>query len=185
VTEWFKNGQPKIDPKAYQFGARFSVKGQRYFDTFPTLDEAMTRFKHAGVMVHAAEVGLVMPGQETKGKTTLDSAVELYFANLEARKRDPKSISTYRVAVNGFVASCKKRYVEDLDKQDVLNYMRWFGDQPVPKRKHANPDRTMFNKVGHVAIFLKAIGKPRLLSTTSRRLGSRQLDPITQRGLSL
>jgi hypothetical protein len=58
VTEWFKNGQPKTDPAAYQFGARFTVNGQRYFDTFTSLDDAMTRLKQAEVMVHAAKAGL-------------------------------------------------------------------------------------------------------------------------------
>lgn len=166
VTEWFKNGQPKTDPDAYQFGVRYSVKGKRSFDTFPSLDEAMTRLKQAEVKVHAAEVGLVLPEQDTKRKTTLASAVELYFGNLEARKLDPKSIKTYRVAVNSFIASCKKRYVEDIEKQDMLDFMRWLGEQPVPKRKHGNPERTMSNKVGHVAIFLKANGKSQLLSAT-------------------
>jgi integrase/recombinase XerD len=166
VTEWFKNGQPKADPAAFQFGVRFTVGGRRYWDTYPTLDEALTRLKQAEVMVHAAKVGLAMPGQESKKQTLLASAVELYFGNLEARKADPKTIKTYRIAVNGFVASCKKRYVEDIDKQDLLDYMRWLGEQPMRKRKHGNPERTMFNKVGHVAIFLKAIGKPALLPTT-------------------
>lgn len=153
VTDWFKNGQPRISPFAYQFGVRYSVKGKRNFYTFPTLDEAMTRLKQAEVMVHAAEVGLVLPEQDTKRKTTLASATELYFANLKARNSDPKTISTYRIAVNGFIASCKKRNVEDIEKQDMLDYMRWLGEQPVPMRKHGNPERTIFNKVGHVAIF--------------------------------
>lgn len=166
MTEWFKNGQPKTDPTAYQFGVRFTVNGRRHFDTYCTLDEAMTRFKQAEVVVRAAKVGLAVPGQDTCKKTLLASAVELYFGNLEARKADPKTVKTYRIAVNGFVASSKKRYVEDINKQDVLDYMRWLSAQPVPKRKHGNPERTMFNKVGHVAIFLKAIGKPALLPTT-------------------
>lgn len=166
VTEWFKNGQPKTAPDAYRFGVRFTLNGQRYFDTFATVDEALTRLKQAKVMVQAAKVGLAMPGQDAERKTTLSSAVELYFSNLEARRADPKTIKTYRIAVNGFVASCKKPYVENIDKQDMLDYMRWLGDKLVPKRKHGNPERTMFNKVGHVAIFLKAIGKPHLLPTT-------------------
>jgi integrase len=166
VAVWFKNGQPKIDPNAYQFGVRYSVKGKRSFDTFPTLDGAMTRFKQAGVMIHAAEVGLVMPGRDIKGKTTLASAVEIYFANCLNRKLDPKTISTYRIAVDGFVCSCKKQYVEDIEKQDVLDYMGWLWRQPMPVRKHSNPERTVYNKVGHLAIFLKASGKPRLLPTT-------------------
>jgi hypothetical protein len=41
--------------------------------------------------------------------------------------------------------------------------MGWLRKQPVPTRKHGNPERTYANKVGHVAIFLKAFGASRLL----------------------
>ena len=48
----------RTSPDACQLGVRYSVKGKRNFDTFPTLDGAMTRLKQAEVMVHAAKVGL-------------------------------------------------------------------------------------------------------------------------------
>lgn len=44
-----------------------------------------------------------------------------------------------------------------------MNFMGWLRKQPLPKRKHSNPERTYANKVGHVAIFLKAFGVEKLL----------------------
>lgn len=92
------------------------------------------------------------------GKTPVADAVQKYFDNLEAMGKDPKTIRTYRAAVNGFVASYKRPYIDDYERQDLINYMGWLRKQPRKERKHANPDRTYFNKVSHVAIFLKACG---------------------------
>lgn len=94
----------------------------------------------------------------------IDEAVERYFSNLQAQGKDPKTIRAYRVAVDGFVSQCRKQYVEQIEKQNVIDYMGWLRQQPLPERKHSNPERTYANKLGHLAIFLKSVGKPRLLA---------------------
>jgi Phage integrase family len=92
------------------------------------------------------------------GKTPVADAVQKYFDNLAAMGKDPKTIRTYRAALNGFVTSYKKPFIEDYERQDLIDYMGWLRKQPRKERKHANPDRTYFNKVSHVAIFLKTCG---------------------------
>jgi integrase len=99
----------------------------------------------------------------TCGKTPLAAAVEKHFANLEAQGKDPKTIRAYRSAVDPFVENCAKTYVEDVTKQDIINFMGWLRKQPSPRRKNSNPERTYANKVGYVAIFLRAFGVSRLL----------------------
>jgi integrase len=56
-------------------------------------------------------------------------------------------------------------YVDECrdNKQVLLNYMGWLRKQPVPKRRHSNPERTLANKVGDVRIFLKEFGITKLL----------------------
>jgi integrase len=97
------------------------------------------------------------------GRMTLKAASEKYFSNLEAQGKDLKTIRTYRAAVDPFVANCKTAYVEDVTKQDLIDYMGFLRKQPVPVRKHGNPNRTYANKIGHCAIFLKAFGVTKLL----------------------
>jgi hypothetical protein len=90
--------------------------------------------------------------------TALAVASEKYFSNLEARGVDAGSIRTYRSAVDPFVKTCKKELIEQVEKQDMIDFMGWLRKQPLPRRRHSNPERTYNNKVGHVAIFLKAFG---------------------------
>ncbi len=124
------------------------------------LNEALHR---KGEREHELRIGVAAPliPQRTvaqPGKTPIADAVQKYFDNLAAMGKDPKTIRTYRAAVNGFVTSYKKPYIEDYERQDLIDYMGWLRKQPQKQRKHANPNRTYFNKVSHVAIFLKACG---------------------------
>jgi hypothetical protein len=57
------------------------------------------------------------------GKTPMTVAAERYFSNLEARGVDPKSIRTYRTGVDPFVENCDRTYVEDMTKQDMIDFM--------------------------------------------------------------
>ena len=111
----------------------------------------------------AAQRAIVLP--DSPGRITLAVAAEKYFANCEARGLDAESIRTYRAAVDPFVEHCGVTYVDECrdNKQVLLDYMGWLRKQPVPKRKHSNPERTLANKVGDVRIFLKEFGITKLL----------------------
>jgi hypothetical protein len=79
---------------------------------------------------------------ETPNGTPLAVGVERYFSNLEAQGRDPETIRAYRSAVDPFVSQCKKVCVEEITKQDVIDFMGWLRRQSVPQRKNGNPERT-------------------------------------------
>jgi len=167
ACEMAKNGSPKPHADAFQFGIRYTIDGERKLDTAATLDEAVTMLKVSNVRLYANQNGVQMPGHPASetpaSRTKIADAVVTYFANLLAQGKDPKTIRTYRYAVDGFVASCSKNYIDAIEKQDLFDYMTWLRRQPATKRKHSNPDRTYNNKLSHTVIFLKAFGKERLL----------------------
>ena len=161
-----KNGSPRPHPDAFQFGVRYTLDGDRKLEPFTTLNEAVANWKSRNVQFYAAHNGVAMRQATPTGsepRTTIESAVVTYFANLVAQGKDPKTIRTYRIAVNGFVASCSKTHIDEIEKQDLFNYMTWLRRQPATKRKHSNPNRTYKNKLLDAVIFLKAFGKERLL----------------------
>lgn len=152
------------------------------------LNEALHR---KGEREHELRIGVAAPliPQRTAAqqcKTPVADAVQKYFDNLAAMGKDEKSIRTYRYAVNGFVRSYKKSYIEDYERQDLIDYMGWLRKQPRKERKHANPDRTYFNKVSHVAIFLKACGvRPGLKASEYPRYHEKKVVAHTDEELSL
>ena len=133
-----------------------------------------------------AAPSIPQPTPDITGKTPVADAVEKYFENLAAMGKDPKTIRTYRAAVGGFVTSYKKPYIGDYERQDLIDYMGWLRKQPRKERKHANPDRTYFNKVSHVAIFLKACGvRPGLKASQYPRYHEKQVVAHTDEELAM
>lgn len=110
-----------------------------------------------------AQSAVVLP--DSPDRITLAAAAEKYFTNCEARGLDPGSIRKYRTAVDPFVEHCGATYLDECqdNKQVLLNFMGWLRKQPVPERKHGNPERTLANRVGDVRIFLKEFGITKLL----------------------
>ena len=103
--------------------------------------------------------------QPTFDRLTLSAAAEKYFSNCEKRGLDSKTVRKYRAAVDPFIQHCGVTCVDECreNKQPLLDYMGWLRKQPVPTRKHGNPERTLANKVEDVRIFLKEFGVTKLL----------------------
>jgi hypothetical protein len=105
-------------------------------------------------------------------KLSIDDAVERYFKNLHSQGKDQKTIRAYKVAVEEFRKSCSKKFLSEIDRQDLIDFMGWLRKQPPKLRKDGtprkprrsgDPNRTYFNKVNNVVIFLSAHGINRLL----------------------
>jgi len=87
------------------------------------------------------------------------TAAQQYFSNLEARGADPKTIRTYRSAVDPFLENCGGRCDQPGHHQfhELAPKAAVAPEEKLESRSH------YANKVGHVAIFLKAFGVSRLL----------------------
>jgi integrase/recombinase XerD len=118
--------------------------------------ERLLRLKGAA---GAVGINVALPGE----RLTISDAVIDYFRNLENQGKDPKTIKAYRVALNQFRQSCSKLCIDQITKQDLLDFMGWLRKQPRKARKSGDPNRTYFNKVNHTIIFLKAFGITKIL----------------------
>jgi hypothetical protein len=105
-------------------------------------------------------------------RVSLDEAVKQNFRKLHSQGKDSKTIGAYKVAIEEFRQSCAKRFLDEIGKQDLLDFMGWLRTQPPKLRKDGkprkprssgDPNRTYFNKVNDVVIFLSADGINRLL----------------------
>jgi integrase len=105
-------------------------------------------------------------------KLSMDDAVEQYYKNLQSQGKDPKTVRAYKVAVEEFRKSCPKKFLNEIGRQDLIDFMGWLRKQPPKLRKDGtprkqrssgDPNRTYFNKVNNVVIFLSAHGINRLL----------------------
>jgi integrase len=106
------------------------------------------------------------------GRLRVVEAVEQYFRNLHSQGKDPKTVRAYKVAIKEFRQSCAKNFIDEIKKQDLIDFMGWLRAQPPKLRKDGkprkprrsgDPNRTYFNKVNDIVIFLSAHGINRLL----------------------
>jgi len=105
-------------------------------------------------------------------RLSIDEAVEQYYKNLHSQGKDPKTIRAYKLAVEEFRKSCAKKFLSEIGRQDLIDFMGWLRKQPpklrkdgtpLKPRRSGDPNRTYFNKVNNVVIFLSAHGINRLL----------------------
>jgi integrase/recombinase XerD len=76
--------------------------------------------------------------------------INTYLGDVSKYKRETTYI-TYRAALDGFLASCSKKFLHQIDRRDLLDYVDAL-------KKIGNGRRTIANKVKHVLIFMRKHG---------------------------
>ena len=98
----------------------------------------------------------IAPVESSKGRTPIASAIESYLKDVEPPQREQKTYDEYRLVLYKFRDSCKKRYVEEVDRDDLLDFRRLLYSL-------GNEARTVFNRMGIVLQLLKIFGIEKLL----------------------
>ena len=124
-------------------------------------NDAAEALRQRTKLVEADSVEEVPVAPATKG-TQLAEALKTYLSDLEALGRTNDTLTTYRRDITPFVQNCQAACIEDVTRQDLLDYMRWQRKQPLPKRKRSNPERTYHNRLINVRSFLNAFGVTKL-----------------------
>ena len=89
--------------------------------------------------------------QNGDGHKTIALAVAQFLEKMELTKK-PKTLAAYTTALEYFTESCKKQYLEDIDRKDLLKFSAFLRDE-----KEQSP-RSCWNKFANVMSFLKAQG---------------------------
>jgi len=153
VCETAKNGTPKPDPAAFQFGVRYSLDGKRKLETAATLDEAVAILKTTNVRLYASRNGVDLPdaGKPTSARVKFLDAVTEY----KAETKEHKAHATYRAycaSLDLFVKGCNKTYVDEIERGCMMAFV-------VALKKEGYAERTVAMYFRHVYTFLKRHGK--------------------------
>jgi integrase len=100
--------------------------------------------------LEAASNGLTVTNADPTTRLVSDAAEE-YLADIEAHKSS-KTLAAYRTAITYFRESCKKTYVEDITRRDLLAFKTYLADEKEQS------DRSVWNKFSAVMGFLKSVG---------------------------
>lgn len=96
----------------------------------------------------------VAPKDETAGRRIADAIVE-YLSEIKLTKRSTTH-SAYTLALRNFTDSCSKTYLEEIERKDLLAYVRHL------REEEQLSDRTCHNRFEHLLTFMKAYGIEKL-----------------------
>jgi hypothetical protein len=100
--------------------------------------------------LEAASHGLIVQNGDPT-KHLLADAAEAYLDDIKAHKSS-KTLAAYTTAIRYFRESCKKTYVEGIDRRDLLAFKTYLANEKEQS------DRSVWNKFSATMGFLKSVG---------------------------
>jgi hypothetical protein len=120
-----------------------------------------------------AEGPQVQVPKDDPNRFQLRSAMADFLEEIKL-SRQRKMSEGYKVSFANFLQFCDKKYVEDIQRTDLLRFCDSLGD-----RKELSP-RTLYNKFTCVMTFLEARGIPSCLEGTIVRATSKQRSKLSR-----
>lgn len=97
----------------------------------------------------------VVPSSQTTQRL-ISEAIDSYLKDVEPPQREQKTYDEYRLVLHKFRDTCGKRYLQEINRDDCLGFMRHL-------YSIGNEARTVFNRMGIVQQLLKLHGITGLL----------------------
>ncbi len=132
--------------------------------------EVLEHARRKSLALEAIRAGISVVEGEPEGgdRMTVKAAVAAYLENIKPPQREPKTYVAYKYCLELFVETCKRRFVSDVKREDLLLFIRHLYSV-------GNSTRTANNRAVIVAQLLKANGVVNLLQ---KRDWPEYIDPI-------
>ena len=117
--------------------------------------DASARRQRKEAELNAVNYGVaVVAAEKAQKQRPIADAVVSYLAEIKL-SRTSATHSAYTLALRNFTESCSKTYLEEIDRVDLLQYVKHLRDGGLS-------DRTCHNRFEHLLTFLKANGIEKL-----------------------
>ena len=111
--------------------------------------DAVARRQRKEAELHALNNGVAVLPEKNDGQRSVASAVAQFLEETELTKK-PKTLAAYTTALNYFTESCRKLYLHEIERADLLKFSAFLREN----KKHS--PRSVYNKFETVMAFLKA-----------------------------
>jgi integrase/recombinase XerD len=145
------NGHPEKHPEgAYYLEWREQGKRIR-LSVGKDAQDAAARRQRKEAELSAMNSGVAVLPENGDGHKAVAAAVAQFLEETELTKK-PKTLAAYTTALKYFSESCRKMYLHEVDRHDLLKFSGFLRDE-----KKQSP-RSVYNKFETVMAFLKANG---------------------------
>ena len=145
------NGQPERHPEGAYY-LEWREKGRRIrLSVGKDAQDAAARRQRKEAELNALNNGVPVLPENDDGHRSVAAAVTQFLEETELTKK-PKTLAAYTTALNYFTESCRRLYLHEIERHDLLKFSGFLRDQ-----KKQSP-RSVYNKFETVMTFLKANG---------------------------
>jgi integrase len=99
----------------------------------------------------------VASSSATDGRVRLAEAAQKFISELRNLDRKKYSIAMYENALRDFQTSCRKEFIDEIDREDILAFLGWMRKN-MQVRVPGSENRTYKNKLGYLRTFLARHG---------------------------
>jgi len=145
------NGRPERHPEGAYY-LEWREKGRRIrLSVGKDAQDAAARRQRKEAELNALNNGVSVLPEPGNGHSSVAAAVARFLEETELTKM-PKTLAAYTTALNYFTGSCRKLYLHEIDRHDLLKFSAFLREE-----KKQSP-RSVYNKFETVMTFLKANG---------------------------
>jgi integrase/recombinase XerD len=145
------NGQPERHPEGAYY-LEWREKGKRIrLSVGKDAQDAAARRQRKEAELNALNNGVSVVPENGNGQRSVAAAVAQFLEETELTKK-PKTLAAYTTALNYFTESCRKLYMHEIERHDLLKFSSFLREE-----KKQSP-RSVYNKFETVMAFLKANG---------------------------
>lgn len=145
------NGRPERHPEGAYY-LEWREKGRRIrLSVGKDAQDAAARRQRKEAELNALNNGVSVMPEPGNGHPSVAAAVARFLEETELTKKS-KTLAAYTTALNYFTGSCRKLYLHEIDRHDLLKFSGFLRDE-----KNQSP-RSVYNKFETVMTFLKANG---------------------------
>jgi integrase len=143
------NGRPERHPEGAYY-LEWREKGRRIrLSVGKDAQDAAARRQRKEAELNALNNGVPVLPENDDGHRSVAAAVTQFLEETELTKK-PKTLAAYTTALNYFTESCRRLYLHEIERHDLLKFSGFLRDQ---KKQSL---RSVYNKFETVMTFLKA-----------------------------
>jgi integrase/recombinase XerD len=155
------NDKPEKHPEGAYY-LEWREKGKRVrLSVGKDAQDAAARRQRKEAELNALNNGVPVLPKNDDGHRSVAAAVTQFLEETELTKK-PKTLAAYTTALNYFTESCRRLYLHEIERHDLLKFSGFLRDQ-----KKQSP-RSVYNKFETVMTFLKANGIRGLVGKNDR-----------------
>jgi integrase len=145
------NGRQERHPEGAYYLEWREGKKRRRLSVGSDAQDALGRRQRKEAELNAQNNGVPILPENCNGQCSVAGAISQFLQETALTKK-PKTLAAYTTALNYFTESCRKPYLHEIERHDLLRFSAFLRDVK------AQAPRSCWNKFANVMTFLKANG---------------------------